>query len=100
MGVSYYLDLLDSTITKNGKDLTEHIKNNLNKCTDIIVVMSEATLHSQWVPFEVGMSAQKDMPTATYLERSVPLPEFLQYFCSFFKNHCSVFMLIFNFLAF
>jgi hypothetical protein len=25
------------------------------------------------------MSAQKDMPTATYLERSVPLPEFLQY---------------------
>ena len=65
LGIPYYLDILDSTVTTSGRALTEHIKRNLNDCTDIIVIMSEATRLSQWVPFEVGMSAQNDMPTAT-----------------------------------
>lgn len=77
--VDYYLDLLDSSITENGKALTNHIRANLNSCTDIIVVMSNVTRLSQWVPFEVGMAAQIDMPTATFLKEDVSLPEFLQY---------------------
>ena len=79
LGISCYLDLLDAGMVLNGKALTEHIKRNLNNCTDIIVVMSESTRYSQWVPFEVGMSAQKDMPTATYLKEDVDLPSFLSY---------------------
>lgn len=79
MNIPYYLDILDSNITKNGKELIDHIKKNLNDCTDIIVVMSETTKHSQWVPFEVGMSAQNDMPTATFLQENVTLPDFLAY---------------------
>ncbi len=77
--VGYYLDLLDNSITENGKALTDHIRANLNSCTDIIVVMSNMTRFSQWVPFEVGMAAQKGMPTATFLKENVSLPEFLQY---------------------
>lgn len=79
MGVPFYLDVLDSITVKSGKELTEHIKKNLNDCTDIIVVMSETTKNSQWVPFEVGMAAQNDMPTATFLQASVLLPDFLAY---------------------
>ena len=79
MGIPYYLDVLNFTTATNGKELTDHIKQNLNKCTDIIVVMSEVTKHSQWVPFEVGMAAQNDMPTATFLQENVSLPEFLAY---------------------
>lgn len=77
--VECYLDLLDNSITENGKALTDHIRANLNDCTDIIVVMSSITRFSQWVPFEVGMAAQKDMPTATFLKEDVSLPDFLQY---------------------
>jgi hypothetical protein len=77
--VDSYLDLLDPSITEDGKALTDHIKSQLNDCTDIIVVMSEATRSSQWVPFEVGMSAQIDMPTASYLKEGVGLPSFLSY---------------------
>lgn len=79
MNIEYYLDLLDSSIAQSGKELTNHIRNNLNSCTDIIVVMSNLTLHSQWVPFEIGMAAQIDMPTATFLKEDVSLPDFLQY---------------------
>ena len=64
---------------QNGKELTNHIRKNLNDCTDIIVVMSNMTRFSQWVPFEVGLAAQLDMPTATFLKEDVSLPDFLQY---------------------
>lgn len=77
--ISTYLDVLDSSLTGGGKALTDHIKNNLNSCTDIIVVMSEATKKSWWVPFEVGMSAQVDMPTASFLKSEVELPDYLSY---------------------
>lgn len=78
-GVDTYLDLLDSSIISDGKKLTDHIKNNLNSCTDIVVVMSENTRSSWWVPFEIGMSAQADMPTASYLKSEVELPSYLSY---------------------
>ena len=35
-GVSAYLDVLDSSINGGGKTLTEHIKGQLNQCTDTI----------------------------------------------------------------
>lgn len=78
-GVNTYLDVIDEQISNNGKALTEHIKNAMSECSDIIVVMSEKTKSSQWVPFEVGMSAQRNMPTVTFLVENVHLPEFLEY---------------------
>lgn len=42
-------------------------------------MVTEITRYSQWVPFEVGMAAQIDMPTATFLKDCVSLPDFLQY---------------------
>lgn len=78
-GVDTYLDVLDSSINGGGKVLTDHLKDELNSCTDIIVVMSERTKDSWWVPFEIGMSAQIDMPTASYLSSIVQLPSYLSY---------------------
>ena len=78
-GIDCYLDLLDSTISGDGEKLTEHIKDALKTCTDIIVVVSEKTKLSQWVFFEVGMAARTDMPTVTYLQEDVDLPGFLEY---------------------
>ena len=78
-GITSYLDVLDSSIARGGKELTDHIKSSLNSCSDIIVVMSDATKYSWWVPFEIGMSAQNDMPTATFLKSDVALPSYLSY---------------------
>ena len=76
--VDYYLDILDTSVIQNSRQLTNHIRNSLNQCTDIIVVMSSATRLSRWVPFEVGMAAQANMPTATFFKENVRLPEFLE----------------------
>lgn len=77
--VETYLDILDPVVFNDGKSLTEHIKKSLNSCTDILVVMSSATKYSQWVPFEIGMAAQVDLPTVTYLAERVQLPDYLTY---------------------
>ena len=43
LNIDSYIDVLDSAIAGGGQGLTDHIKQQLNNCTDIIVVMSEAT---------------------------------------------------------
>lgn len=79
MNIPYYLDVLDSNTIKNGKQLTNHIKAEINDCTDVIVVMSYTTKYSQWVPFEIGMATEQEMPIATFLKDTTELPEFLSY---------------------
>ena len=79
MDIPYYLDVLDSNATRNGKQLTDHIKAEINNCTDVIVVMSVTTRYSQWVPFEIGMATEMEMPIATFLKDTTELPEFLSY---------------------
>lgn len=77
--IACYLDIFDSVEVNDGKALTDHIKKSLNSCTDILVVMSESTKKSQWVPFEIGMATQINMPTVTYLNQSIILPEYLEF---------------------
>lgn len=79
LSVEAYLDLLDDSITGKGEELTKHIKKKLNECTDILVVLSESTKTSWWVPFEIGMAAQKDLPTVNYLQTGLLLPDYLSY---------------------
>ena len=78
-GVDAYLDLLDDTISGDGEKLTQHIRRKISECSDVIVILSEKTKASWWVPFEIGMASEKDMPIANYLVSYVTLPEYLTY---------------------
>ena len=77
--VHAYLDVADTHIAAGGKALTDYIKKQLNLCTDIIVLMTSSTEKSWWVPFEIGLAAQTNMPTATFLRSNKPLPSYLSY---------------------
>lgn len=77
--VNAYLDLLEGDILLEGEKLTKHIKERLNSCTDLLVVMSDKTQESWWVPFEIGMAAQLDFPIVSYLVNNVKLPDYLSY---------------------
>lgn len=77
--IEAYLDLLDDDISENGEKLTQHIRERLSNCSDVIVVLSEKTKTSWWVPFEIGMATEKDMPIANYLVSNIQLPEYLEY---------------------
>ncbi len=77
--VDAYLDVLDNSIADNGEKLTKHIREKLRECTDVIVILSSNTKKSWWVPFEIGMATEKDMPIANYLISHEVLPEYLEY---------------------
>lgn len=78
-GVKAYLDLLDDDISGDGEKLTQHIRKRIGECSDVIVILSEETKESWWVPFEIGMATEKDMPIANYLVSDVQLPDYLEY---------------------
>lgn len=57
--INYYLDIEDEglQIASNNSDpekITESIKNGIKNSTHMLVVISEKTYLSKWVPFEVG----------------------------------------------
>lgn len=79
LGVKAYLDLLEGDLLLKGEALTNHIKKRLNSCTDLLVIMSDNTEKSWWVPFEIGMASQNDFPIVSYLIKDVKLPDYLSY---------------------
>lgn len=79
INVDYYLDVLDDATIKDGKQLVKYLKNNMDKCSDIVVVLSKNTNNSQWVPFEVGMSTEKGLPAVIYICDNTKIPEYLEY---------------------
>ncbi len=57
--IDYYLDELDEELqtasnTQNPEKITEQIKKGIRESTHMLVIISEMTYKSQWVPFEVG----------------------------------------------
>lgn len=87
--VDAYLDLLDPEMDDDAKKLTEHLKKQMNRCSDLLVVMSRQTHKSWWVPFEIGMAAHKDLPTVTYLKEFTDVPEYLS-FWPYLKNDSEI----------
>jgi hypothetical protein len=58
-GIDYYLDELDLDLQRavSNEDsikITEGIKKGIRESTHMLVIVSEKTYKSQWVPFEVG----------------------------------------------
>lgn len=78
-GVEAYLDLLDSALLKDGRQLTSHIVSKIGESTDVIAVVSDNTKESWWVPFEIGVATDKPRPIATYICGWVSLPEYLDF---------------------
>ena len=78
-GVETYLDVLDNITADDGEKLTKHIRGKLHECTDVIVILSSNTKKSWWVPFEIGMATETDMPIANYLISQESLPDYLEY---------------------
>ena len=79
--IDVYLDTLDNTTTscRGSKELTEYLKSKISDSSDILVVMSDATKKSWWVPFEIGIASDQNKPIVTYLQNEVDLPEYLDY---------------------
>jgi hypothetical protein len=71
-----YLDVVDSRLGMKGEDLADQIRDELSKCTQLLAVVTVNTQVSSWVPWEIGVAAEKEYPLATYSDGTKPY-EFL-----------------------
>lgn len=76
--VETWVDELDPYLSENGDDLSDYIQTMLSKCDHLMVVVSENTRGSWWVPFEIGMATAKDYAIVTYVIEACDLPDYLR----------------------
>lgn len=73
-----YLDSVDSTLLRDESDLADQLLKRLDECQQLIAVLSNETAESWWVPWEIGVGSEKGFRMASYTERNVYIPEYLE----------------------
>jgi hypothetical protein len=76
--IQSYLDVIDPLVGRPGEELTEYLRGVMAGCTNLMAVVSPATKSSQWVPWEIGVASEREMPLASYLNGVAVIPEFLR----------------------
>ena len=78
-GITCYLDDIDARLRKvSPQELTKILVDMVNKCTNLLAVVTENTTGSWWVPYEIGVAKQapRVITSMTNLADS-SLPEYL-----------------------
>lgn len=82
--IDIYLDIFDAalrhaTFKEDPERITQLIENGLNECGHVLCLVSEDTVGSWWVPYEIGFGkkGKKDIAVLTMKDTKL-LPAFLQ----------------------
>ena len=79
-GLKPWIDIKDPTITGDGPDLDAKIQGIIVNSFSLLAVVSDATQHSWWVPFEVGIAFDEQCLLASFVKAPtdrLKLPSFL-----------------------
>ena len=71
-----YLDDFDPE-ARTTREITNLIVGRINICTHLMALVTNATVGSWWVPFEIGVARQGDRRITSFDASTVTLPEFL-----------------------
>lgn len=71
-----YLDHFDPE-AKTTREITDLIVSRINICTHLMALVTNSTVGSWWVPFEIGVARQGDRRITTFDGSTVELPEYL-----------------------
>ena len=76
-GVNTYVDVFDPD-AQDGPALADYLRRRLAECSGLIAVISSVTARSWWVPWEIGIATERDMPLATYSHDRTAVPSYLK----------------------
>ena len=75
--IKCYVDDFDPEAATTRR-ITDLILERLGQCTHLMALVTNATVGSWWVPFEIGAARQSDRRITTFDASSVSLPEYLK----------------------
>ena len=77
-GFDIYLDKYDPYINES-PDRAKRIESKIESSTDLLVIITENTKLSWWVPFEIGLSTANDIRIVSLVFENAPkLPSFIR----------------------
>ncbi|MCA6122112.1 toll/interleukin-1 receptor domain-containing protein [Bradyrhizobium sp. WSM 1704] len=76
-GLTVYLDVIDAQLGKSGPDLADYIRGQMEKCTQLLAVISAQTQASWWVPWEIGVATEKERFLASFVSGNATVPDYL-----------------------
>ncbi len=77
-GIGYYLDIYDKIKGSSGFPIENYLIDVMNSCTHFLTILSNNTEDSWWVPFEIGVATDKDIPIANYFYKRIEIPSYLE----------------------
>jgi TIR domain len=75
--VNCYLDGFDPE-ARDAPALNDYLKSKLKTSHALMAVVSKLTITSWWVPWEIGVASERDMPLATFSHDASSVPSFLR----------------------
>jgi len=77
-GIQAFLDLLDpGRAASSPACVMSYVMGRIEGCTHMIPVVGEGSAGSWWLPFAIGVAAEKGKVVAPYVLPPVEVPEFL-----------------------
>lgn len=76
--IDCFLDVYDPLAGSSGSPIENYIIDVMNDCSHFLTVLSTNTEESWWVPFEIGVATEKDIPIANYFHERIDIPEYLE----------------------
>ena len=70
-GLTVYLDVWDPIIHGDGPELVDYINIVIGCCKSLIAVLSRNTVHSWWVPLEIGIAITRELHLGSFLVPAV-----------------------------
>lgn len=67
-GLVAYLDRWDRNVNGDDPDLEDYLRTVIRRTPSILTIVSEETITSWWVPFEVGVARETESEIATFLQ--------------------------------
>lgn len=83
-GIDIYYDKYDQKLANaikniNAEEVTNAIEEGISKSTHLLCIVSEKTVYSWWVPYEVGYAKKsRTIKIATLKHKNTTLPQFLK----------------------
>ena len=78
-GKHVFIDVHDGTLSPGQSDLDDALVAAINRSDTLIVIVSDKTQDSWWVPWEIGVSTPSRKPKAMYRpQTNQPLPAYLE----------------------
>ena len=78
-GIRVFIDVHDNTLAPGQGDLDDALMTAIDNSNTMIIVVSDKTQGSWWVPWEIGVSTPSGKPKAMYKpQANRPLPDYLE----------------------